>query len=145
PAQPLVEAPQRRRVLVGVERQHRRRVLDGREARERLPGDPLGGGVGGAQLGRALLERHQLAEQAVVLLVGDLGSVADVVEIVVVADLAAQLVDSAGAGGGGAGGAGIAGGPDTAGIGGRLPPVRLRRPLRRRWLASAHGPKLYHP
>ena len=54
----------------------------------------LGGRVGGEQLGVRALELVQLAQQLVVLDVGDLGRVEDVVAVVVVLDLRAQLVDA---------------------------------------------------
>ena len=53
--------------------------------------DPLGGRVGGDQLGVLGLERAQLVEQRVVLVVADLGVVERVVAVVVVVDLLAQL------------------------------------------------------
>ena len=75
------------------EREHRLGVLDSLEAVQRRGADPLGGRVWGAQLGVIGLDRTQLVEQRVVLVVADLGVVEDVVAAVVVLEQAAQLSD----------------------------------------------------
>ena len=61
-------------------------MLDGGKAGDGLSGHPLGGGVGGEEVGVALLEGDELAVEPVVLLVGDLRRILDVVEVVVLAD-----------------------------------------------------------
>ena len=54
-------------------------------------GDPLGGRIGGDQLGMFGLDLAQLAQQRVVLGVADLGVIGAVVQLVVVADEAGQF------------------------------------------------------
>ena len=62
-------------LVAGVaEREHLLGVLDLLEAVERRRADPLGGRVRRAQLGVLGLDRAQLVEQRVVLVVADLGS-----------------------------------------------------------------------
>ena len=79
-------------LVAGVaEREHLLGVLDLLEAVERRRPDPLGRRVGGAQLRVVGLDRPQLVEQGVVLVVADLRFVEDVVEPVVVLQLAPQL------------------------------------------------------
>ena len=90
-ADPRLPGPQLLLVAGVGEREHRLGVLDPLEAVERRGADPLGGRVGGAQLGVLGLDRPQLVEQRVVLVVADLGIVEDVVAAVVVLEPAAQL------------------------------------------------------
>ena len=62
-------------LVAGVgEGEHRLGVLDLLELVERRAADPLGRRVGRAQLGVVVLDRAQLVEQGVVLVVADLGS-----------------------------------------------------------------------
>ncbi len=56
---------------------------------------PLGGGIGGHELGVFLLELLELPEELVVLRVGYQGPVEDVVVIVVLADEVPELLDPA--------------------------------------------------
>ena len=79
-------------LVAGVaEREHLLGVLDLLEAVERRRADPLGRRVGRAQLGVLGLDRAQLVEQRVVVVVADLGFVEDVVEVVVALAAPAQL------------------------------------------------------
>jgi hypothetical protein len=66
-------------------------VDDGRELRGGRAAHALGGAVGCDQLGELRLQARELAVEAVVGLVRDLGLPLDVVEVVVPADLVAQL------------------------------------------------------
>ena len=79
-AQPLVEPAERRLVLVRVQGEHGRRVLDGREAGQRLAGDPLGGGVFVDQVGECSSSATSSWIELVVRRVGDPGLVLDIVE-----------------------------------------------------------------
>ena len=93
-AHALVERPQLLLVVGVVEAEHRREVFDGREALDRAAGDALRRRIGGDELGMLRLEPLELVQQAVELLVGDLGIVVDVVALFVVPDRVAQLVDA---------------------------------------------------
>ena len=78
-----------------VERHHRSAVAHGREGRGvRSGAHLLSGRVGRHQVGVCLLDRPQLADQGVVLGVGDLGVVELVVADVVMFDLLPQLFGS---------------------------------------------------
>jgi len=77
-----------------VEREHRRPVRDGGEQVGRRSPDALRGRVGGDQLGVGILQRAQLADELVVLGVGDLGIVEHVVAVRVEVDQLAQLLDA---------------------------------------------------
>jgi hypothetical protein len=68
-------------VGLGADRQHRHRVAHRHEAVEHAADDPLGGRVGGQQLGVRRLDRLQLLEQAVVFGVGDRRVVEHVVAV----------------------------------------------------------------
>ena len=70
-----------------AERQHRHAVPHLGELRQRRAADALGRRIRRAQLGMLRLQRLQLAEQRVVLRVGDLRRVLHVVEPVVALDL----------------------------------------------------------
>jgi len=70
-----------------VETEHRGAVPDLGEARRGLAAYSLGGGVGGLQLGKRRLEVDELAEEVVVVRVGDLGCVEDVVQARVTVEL----------------------------------------------------------
>ena len=94
PADALVEGAQLGLVHRVVEREHRHRVRDRGEALGRRRAHALGRRVGPAQLRVRRLELGELAEQPVVLGVGDLGPVERVVEAVVAADLLDQEVDA---------------------------------------------------
>ena len=73
------------------QRQHRLRMADLLELGYRLAAGPLRRRVGRDQLGMLGLDRPQLVEQLVVLVVPDLGIVEDVVTVAVVVELLAQL------------------------------------------------------
>ena len=73
------------------EREHRLQVADLLELRDRLAADALRRRVGRDELGVLGLDRAQLVEQRVVLVVADLGVVEDVVAVAVVVELLAQL------------------------------------------------------
>ena len=66
-------------------------MLDLLEALQRRRADPLGGGVRRAQLGVLGLDRAQLVEQGVVLVIADGRVVEDVVAVVVPRQLLPQL------------------------------------------------------
>ncbi len=76
-----------------VEREHPRAVLYGREQLGGRGADPLGRALRGDQLGEALLQLHELADERIVVGVRDLGVVEHVVPVTVVVDLLAQLLD----------------------------------------------------
>ena len=76
-----------------VEAHHGRAVLDRGEQQRRRAGDAPGGRVRAHELGVGVLEEAQLADQGVVVGVGDLGGVELVVALVVVVDEPAQLLD----------------------------------------------------
>ena len=79
-------------LVAGVgEREHRLGVLDLLEALERRRADPLGRRVRRAQLGVLGLDRAQLVEQRVVVVVADRRVVEDVVAVVVLRQLLPQL------------------------------------------------------
>ena len=63
------------------------------EAGQRLAADALGGRVGRDQFGMRCLQLLELAEESVVVGVGDLGAVEDVVAVLVMADQCPQLLD----------------------------------------------------
>ena len=68
---------------------------------EFLPGrgaDALGGGVGGDQVGAAVLEVLEFLQQPVILVVGDDRVVQDIVAVVVEVELLAQLGAAVGSG-----------------------------------------------
>ena len=90
----LVEGAQLLLVVGVVEAEHRRQVLDRGEALGRAARHPLGRRVGRDEIRVLRLERLELVQQAVELLVGNLGVVLDVVALFVVPDRAAQLVDA---------------------------------------------------
>jgi hypothetical protein len=73
------------------QREHRLLVRDLGQVGDGLAARSLRGRVGREQLGVLGLDRAQLVEQRVVLVVGDLGVVEDVVAVAVVAQLVAQL------------------------------------------------------
>ncbi len=83
------------------------------ESGERLPADPLGGGIGRDQLGMGGFELLQFAVEGVVVGVGDLGGVEHVVAILVMPDQLAEL---------------------------RQPPFHVRRPACARGVDSATEP-----
>jgi hypothetical protein len=90
-AHPLHPRPQLRlRAGVG-QREHRLQVRDLLEPADRRAADPLGGRVGRDELRVLGLDRAQLVEQLVVLLVADDRVVEDVVALPVVDELLAQL------------------------------------------------------
>jgi hypothetical protein len=78
------------RARVG-QRQHRDLVADLRQRGDRLAADALRRRVGREELGVGCLDRAQLVEQRVVLVVADLRIVEDVVAVAVVVQLVAQL------------------------------------------------------
>jgi hypothetical protein len=68
-------------------------VLDGSEGLGHVPAHRLGRAIGGDELGVGLLELAELAQEAVVLGVRDLGAILDVIEIVVPVDGFAERLD----------------------------------------------------
>jgi len=80
------------------QRQHRLQVRDLLEVRDRRAADALRRRVGRQQLRVLGLQRAELVEQRVVLVVADLGIVQDVVAMTVVAQLIAQLLRALGRG-----------------------------------------------
>ena len=87
----LVEGAQLVLVVGVVEAEHRRQVLDGREAFDRPSRDALRRRIGRDEIRMLGLEPLELVQQAVELLVGNLGVVVDVVALFVVADGVAEL------------------------------------------------------
>ena len=90
-AHPPVEVAQLLLAESVAEREHGRGVHDFREPRERRRAHPLGRGVGTPEARMRFLQRHELAHQAIVLGVRNLGVVEDVVAVVVVLDAFAKL------------------------------------------------------
>jgi hypothetical protein len=86
-AHPLVEPPNVRLALCGIEREHRRDVLDGLELLLRLDPHPLGGRVRGEQPGVTLLQLGEARPEPVELGVGDRRPRLHVVEVRVPVDL----------------------------------------------------------
>ena len=82
-------------VVVGVvEAEHRHEMLDGVEPFDRTSGNALCRRIGRDEIGVFGFERFELVEQAVELLVRDLGRAADVVTLLVVTDAVAQFFDA---------------------------------------------------
>lgn len=103
PLDPFVERKELGLVHRVVERQHRNPVRHRRETRARGEGTyATSGRVRPGEVGPARFEVEQLAAQAIVLGVGDLGAVVEVVEGVVAVDGGDEMFDAA-AGGGSAG------------------------------------------
>jgi hypothetical protein len=80
-----------RGVSLGADRKHRHRVPHWREAGQHRPAHALRRRIGGAQARVDLLQRLQLAEQAVVLRIRDLRRVEHVIAVGMLAELVAQL------------------------------------------------------
>ena len=76
-----------------VEREHRRGVRHLDEALARLAAHPLGGRIGGDQLGMLGFERLEFVHQPVEFGVADLRIVEHVIAVLVIADLVAQRFD----------------------------------------------------
>ena len=97
-AEPALDPGAPRQQLVEVEgvveAQQRDAVGDRGEERRRRGADLLAGRVGRDELGELRLELPQLADEGVVVGVGDRGRVELVVEPVVVLDRGPQLVDA---------------------------------------------------
>jgi hypothetical protein len=91
----LVEGPHLVGVHGVVEREHRHPVGHLGEALRRGGAHPLGRGIGAPQLGMGLFQLQQLAEQPVVVGVGDLRAVLEVIQPIVTLDLLHQGVDPA--------------------------------------------------
>jgi hypothetical protein len=88
---PVLPTPQLLLVAGVAEREHLLQVLDLLEAVERRRPDPLRRRIRRPQLRVLLLQRPQLVQQRVVLVVADLRVVEDVVEVVVVGEDLPQL------------------------------------------------------
>ena len=94
PCNALVERPQLVFVVRVVEAEHRHHVLDRLEALDGTPSYTLCRRVAGDELGMFRLEALELVQEAIELLVGDLGIVVDVVTLFVMTDRVAESVNS---------------------------------------------------